>query len=77
MYEAASGMGGGAKVYDPFVVRDIVENQMHDLDDFLHECKLIVIMVAHTQIKNQMERLKGKIVFDTKNICKLEGTYKL
>ena len=68
---------GGAKVYDPFVVRDIVENQMHDLDDFLHECKLIVIMVAHTQIKNQMERLKGKIVFDTKNICKLEGTYKL
>lgn len=69
--------GGGAKVYDPFVVRDIVENQMHDLDDFLHECKLIVIMVAHTQIKNQMERLKGKIVFDTKNICKLEGTYKL
>ena len=50
---------------------------MHDLDDFLHECKLIVIMVAHTQIKNQMERLKAKIVFDTKNICKLEGTYKL
>lgn len=68
---------GGAKVYDPFVAKDIVENQMHDLDDFLHECKLIVIMVAHTQIKNQMERLKGKIVFDTKNICKLEGTYKL
>ena len=68
---------GGAKVYDPFVAKDIVENQMHELDDFLHECKLIVIMVAHTQIKNQMERLKGKIVFDTKNICKLEGTYKL
>lgn len=67
----------GVKVYDPFVERDIVENQMHDLDDFLRGCKLVVIMVAHTQIKNHMEKLKGKIVFDTKNICGLEGTYKL
>lgn len=67
----------GVKVYDPFVEKDIVDNQMHDLDDFLRECKLVVIMVAHTQIKNQMEKLKGKIVFDTKNVCCLEGTYKL
>ena len=67
----------GVKVYDPFVKKDIVENQLHDLDDFLCECKLVIIMVAHTQIKDQMEKLKGKIVFDTKNICELEGTYKL
>ena len=67
----------GVKVYDPFVQKDIVENQVHDLDTFLRECKLIVIMVAHTQIKNNMEKLEGKIIFDTKNICTLEGTYKL
>lgn len=67
----------GVKVYDPFVKQNIVENQVHDLDTFLRECKLIVIMVAHTQIKNNMEKLEGKIIFDTKNICTLEGTYKL
>lgn len=67
----------GVKVYDPFIKSDIVENQVHDLDTFLHECKIIVIMVAHTQIKNNMEKLKGKIVLDTKNICSLKGTYKL
>lgn len=67
----------GVKVYDPFVKKDIVENQLHDLDTFLRECKLIVIMVAHTQIINYMEKLEGKIIFDTKNICTLEGTYKL
>lgn len=67
----------GVKVYDPFVKRDIVENQVHDLDTFLRECRLIVIMVAHSQIKDNMEKLEGKIIFDTKNICSLEGTYKL
>lgn len=70
-------LASGVKVYDPFVQKDIVENQVHDLDTFLRECKLIVIMVAHTQIKNNMEKLEGKIIFDTKNICTLEGTYKL
>lgn len=69
--------GGEVKVYDPFVEKDIVENQMHDFDAFLQECSLIVIMVAHTQIKEQIGKLKGKVVLDTKNICELERTYKL
>lgn len=67
----------GVKVYDPYVMRNIVENQMHDFDAFLQECQLIVIMVAHTQIKDQIDKLKGKLILDTKNICNLEGTYKL
>lgn len=70
-------LASGVKVYDPFVKKDIVENQVHDLDTFLRECKLIVIMVAHTQIKDNMAKLEGKIIFDTKNICPLERTYKL
>ena len=70
-------LASGVKVYDPFVKKDIVENQVHDLETFLRECKLIVIMVAHTQIKDNMAKLEGKIIFDTKNICPLEGTYKL
>lgn len=65
------------KVYDPLVENDIVGNQKHNLDDFLDETDIIVIMVAHDEIKENMNRLKGKIVLDTRNVCCLEGVYRL
>lgn len=65
------------KVYDPFVKGDIVENQYHDLDKFLTDVDLVVLMVSHDEIKEQMDKLKGKVVLDTKNVCSIVGTYKL
>ncbi len=65
------------KSYDPFVSEDIVPNQYHDLDEFLNDIELVVIMVNHNEIKENMDKLKGKIVFDTRNCCELSGTYKL
>lgn len=65
------------KVYDPFVKRDILENQYHDLDKFLNDIDLIVIMVSHDEIKNNIKKLCGKIILDTKNICDIKGVYKL
>lgn len=67
----------GVKVYDPYVKNDIVENQMHDFDMFINSCRLIVIMVAHTEIKENTQRLNGKLVLDTRNIVFLDGVYKL
>ncbi|MDD4599654.1 MAG: nucleotide sugar dehydrogenase [Negativicutes bacterium] len=67
----------GLKVYDPFVKQSLVENQYYDFDKFLAEVDLVVIMVSHDEIKEQMNKLKDKIVLDTKNICFNEGTYKL
>lgn len=67
----------GLKVYDPFIKEDIVENQYHNLDDFLNDIDMVVIMVAHTEIKNSMDKLKSKIVFDTRNIYPYEDIYKL
>lgn len=67
----------GLKVYDPYVKREIVKNQYFDFDKFLAEVDFVIIMVGHDEIKNQMDKLKGKVVLDTKNICTLEGTYKL
>lgn len=67
----------GLKVYDPFVKRDLVGNQYHDLEAFLAEVDLVVIMVAHDEIKKKLPLLKGKVIVDTKNICNLTGTYKL
>lgn len=35
----------------------------------------VVIMVKHNEIKENMDKLVGKIVLDCHNICKQEGTY--
>lgn len=65
------------KVYDPWIEKDIVDNQYHDFDKFLNDVDLVIIMVKHSHIKENMNKLKGKVIFDTCNICDLEGTYKL
>ena len=63
--------------YDPFVSIDIVQNQVHSLEDFLDKVELVVIMVNHDEIKENMNMLKDKVVLDTRNCCDLPGTYKL
>lgn len=65
------------KVYDPFITEDLVENQYHDLDEFLANVELVVIMVNHNEIKENMDKLQGKIVFDTRKVCDLPGVYRL
>lgn len=65
------------KVYDPFIAKDIVPNQYHDLDAFLADSDIVVIMVKHSEIKENMDKLKGKIVLDCHNICPLPGVYHL
>ena len=67
----------GLKVYDPFIEKDVVANQYHDLDEFLAAVDFVVIMVKHNEIKENMDKLAGKVVLDCHNICQLEGTYKL
>ena len=63
------------KVYDPYIIRDAVKNQYHDLDSFLNDIDIVVIMVKHNEIKENMDKLKGKIVLDCHNICDLPGVY--
>lgn len=65
----------GLKVYDPFIKKDVVKNQYHDLDDFLNAVGFVVIMVKHNEIKDNMAKLKDKIVLDCHNICNLPGVY--
>ena len=69
--------GHMVKVYDPFITRDMVPNQMHDLDDFLDAVDLVVLLVGHDEILHNMDKLRGKVVFDTRKICDLPGTYYL
>ena len=69
--------GNLIKVYDPMIEKDIVPNQRHNLDEFLKEIDFVIILVGHNEIKENMSKLKGKIILDTRGVCDLEGTYRL
>lgn len=68
---------GQIKVYDPYVTKDVVENQYHDLDSFLRDVDMVVLLVGHDEIKENMDKLQGKVILDTRHICFLDGTYRL
>ena len=68
-------LASGLKVYDPFIVQDVVKNQYHSLDAFLNEIDFVVIMVKHNEIKENMEKLTGKVILDCHNIIKLPNVY--
>lgn len=59
----------GLKVYDPFILDDIVDNQYHDFDSFIQDVDLVVIMVGHAEIREKMNKLNDKIVLDTRRVC--------
>lgn len=63
------------KVYDPFITQDVVPNQYHDLDRFLSDVDLVVIMVKHDEIRKNADKLSGKTVLDCHNI--IPGAYHL
>lgn len=65
----------GLKVYDPFITKDVVANQYHDLDDFLAAVDLVVVMVKHNEIKENIDKLADKVVLDCHNIIHLPGVY--
>lgn len=67
----------GVKVYDPYVKKDIVENQYHDFDEFLKNIDIIVLLVSHQEIKENMEKIKDKLILDTRNICDFKGVYRI
>lgn len=69
--------GDLVKVYDPFITKDIVSNQYHDLDKFINDVELVVLLVGHDEIKQNMDKLKGKVILDTRKICDLDGVYRL
>ncbi len=71
----AKHLGYPLKVYDPFVTEDKVKNQYHNLDNFLYDIDFVVIMVGHDEIRQNMEKLAGKIVLDTRHVYEGECYY--
>lgn len=67
----------GVKVFDPLVKERIVDHQFMSFENFLNEIELLVIMVGHDHIKDNMMLIKDKLILDTRNICTFDGVYKL
>lgn len=67
---------GRVKVYDPYIERDIVPNQYHDLDSFLNDIDILVVMVGHQEIREKIEQITDKIILDTRKITdERDGIY--
>ncbi len=65
----------GLKVYDPFITKNVVKNQYHDLDAFLTDVDMVVIMVKHTEIRENVDKLAGKVILDCHNVIDLPDVY--
>jgi UDP-N-acetyl-D-mannosaminuronic acid dehydrogenase len=65
------------KSYDPLVIKDIVKNQYHDFDSFINDVDMVIVMVKHKEIIDNMHKLQGKIILDTQNVITLNGVHKL
>ena len=65
------------KVYDPYIKNDIVDNQYHNLKEFLNDIEIVVVMVKHKEIIDNMKLLDNKIVLDTQNVCSGKKIYKI
>ena len=65
----------GLKVYDPFITDDVVKNQYHDLDKFLNDVDMVVVMVKHNEIKENVQKLANKVVLDCQNVIDLPMAY--
>ncbi|WP_342562647.1 nucleotide sugar dehydrogenase [Paenibacillus sp. FSL R7-0345] len=73
----AEHLAYGIKVFDPMVKSRVVDHQFMNFEDFLNEIEVLVIMVSHTHIKENMDLIEGKLILDTKNICSFNKSYKL
>ena len=70
-------LGEPLKVYDPHIKENHVANQYQDFDSFLSETDLLVVMVGHSHIKENFDKIKNKVILDTKNVIALDNVHKL
>ena len=60
-------LGEAPKTYDPWVSTTIVDNQYHDFEQFLNDIDVMVVMVHHSHLDENIALVENKLVFDTRN----------
>ncbi|XFA99798.1 nucleotide sugar dehydrogenase [Candidatus Izemoplasma sp. B36] len=64
-------------VYDPYIKENIINNQYHDFEKFIRNIRILVVMVGHNHLLENVNLIKNKIILDTRNVIKEFSTYKL
>ncbi len=57
------------RVYDPWVEPGVVPNQVHSMTEFLDGLEMVVVMVGHSQLREDLSALDNVVVLDTRNVC--------
>ena len=70
-------LAAGIKVFDPYVKNEVAEDQYYDFNRFVSEIDMIVIIVGHKQILNETEKIKSKVILDTRNVINIDAVYRL
>lgn len=65
------------KVFDPLIKENVTANQYFSFSDFLSEIEMVVILVAHNHVLENLDLIGNRVILDTKNICNCPKTYKL
>lgn len=60
--------GSPMRVYDPWVERDEVPNQVHSMEEFLDGLDMVIVMVGHSQVKGRPELFGGRVIIDPRNV---------
>ena len=70
--------GATCKVYDPWVERDVVPNQVHSMEEFLEGLEMVVVMVGHSEVKGRPGAFGDVVLLDTRDVLGSgEGIHKL
>lgn len=60
--------GAPMKVFDPWVERDVVPNQVHSMAEFLDGVDMVIVMVGHSQIKGRPEVFGDRVIVDPRDV---------
>ena len=64
-------------VYDPMVSAKKAERQCGSFEEFLQGSDIVVLLVGHSQIRQSLPALEGKVVLDTRGIVTDGSAYTL
>lgn len=65
----------GYKVYDPYIETKVIDGQVYNFEEFMKSIEIIVIMVGHDHLKENICDIKEKIILDTRNCMSLKNKY--
>lgn len=60
--------GSPMRVYDPWVERDEVPNQVHSMEEFLEGLEMVIVMIGHSEVKNKPEVFGDRILIDPRDV---------